>query len=164
MFEAGIIDSNQFKKTIGYASDPDFMTSETKAFEKQLLENDLIARGMDVETPLEFEDHVEHLKALYPIIDSIEFAEMPAEVRSKYIAHCMTHEMMAWKKAQISLKYAIKVSDVVQWKFFSALPAAIPVSVDAPASAQADEVLKARAVTPGLVKTAEPGPDNPSAV
>lgn len=164
MYEAGLIDQNQFKKSIGYASDPDFMTAETKAFEKQLLENDLMARGQQIEAPLEHEDHVEHLKALYPVIDSIEFAEMPDDIKGQYIAHCMAHEMFAWRRAQISFKYAVKVSDQVQWKFFSALPAAIPVAVDNPASAAGEEVLQQRAVTPGLVKPTNPGPDNPTAV
>lgn len=164
MFDNGLIDKNQFMKAINYASDPDFMTAETKAYEKQLLENDLMNRGQQIEPPLEHEDHVEHLKALYPVIESIEFAEMPDEIKSQYIVHCMTHEMFAWRRAQISFKYAIKVADQVQWKFFSALPAAIPVSVDNPAAPAGDEVLKERAVTPGISKAQEPGPDNPSAV
>jgi len=164
MFESGIIDKNQFTKAIGYASDPDFMTAESKAFEKQLLENDLMSRGQQIEAPLEHEDHVEHLKALYPVIESIEFAEMPDEIKAQFVAHCMAHEMFAWRRAQISLKYAIKVADNVQWKFFSSLPAAVPVSVDQPGAAAGEEVLKERAITPGLVKPQEPGPDNPTAV
>jgi len=164
MFQAGLIDENQFKKSIGYAADPDFMTAETKAFEKQLLENDLMMRGQEVAVPVEFEDHVEHLKALYPIIESVEFAEMPDELKSQYINHCLTHEMFAWRRAQISLKYSIKVADSVKWMFFSALPAAVPVSTVNPAAVEGDEVLKTRATTPGLVRPEEPGPDNPSAV
>jgi len=164
MFEAGIIDQNQFKVSIGYASDPDFQTSETKAYEKQLLENDLMSRGQQIESPLEHEDHVEHLKALYPVIDSIEFAEMPDEIKGQFVAHCMAHEMFAWRRAQISISYAIKVADKVQWKFFSALPAAVPVSVDNPGAVQGEEILQQRAITPGLSIPQEPGPDNPSAV
>lgn len=164
MFQMGLIDANQYKKAIGFNADPDLQTAETKAFEKQLLENDLMMRGLPVEPPLEHEDHVEHLKAIYPVIESIEFSEMPDEMKAQFVAHCMTHEMFAWKRAQISFKYSIKVSDHVQWKFFSSLPAAMPVSVDNPASPQGDEVLKTRATTPGLVKPSEPGPDNPSAV
>jgi hypothetical protein len=164
MFESGIIDANQFKKSIGYSSDPDFMTSENKAFEKQLLENDLMGRGQQIESPLEHEDHVEHLKALYPVIDSIEFAEMPDEIKGQFVSHCMAHEMFAWRRAQISIKYAIKVADQVQWKFFSSLPAAIPISVDNPGAVTGEQVLQERAVTPGLTKAVTPGPDNPSAV
>lgn len=164
MFQMGLIDKTQYKKAIGFSADPDLQTAETKAFEKQLLENDLMIRGLPVEAPLEHEDHVEHLKALYPLIESIEFAEMPDEIRGAIIAHTIAHEMFAWKRAQISLTYAIRVQQHVQWKFFSSLPAAIPVSVDNPASAAADDVLKTRATTPGLVKPAEPGPDSPELV
>ena len=89
---------------------------------------------------------------------------MPDEIKSQYISHAMAHEMFAWKRAQISLGYAIKVTQHVKWMFFSALPAAIPVSVDAPVSPAADEILQERAVTPGLVKPQQAGPDNPELV
>lgn len=164
MFDNGLIDKNQFMKAINYSSDPDFMTAETKAYEKQLLENDLMNRGQQIEPPLEYEDHVEHLKAIYPVIESIEFSEMPDEIKSQYITHCMAHEMFAWRRAQVSLKYSIKVADQVQWKFFSSLPAAIPVSADNPAAPMGDEILKERATTPGLSQAQPPGPDNPTAI
>lgn len=167
MLQMGVIDMQTYKKIINFSSDPDLESAEDKAFEKQLLENDLLMRGHQVEPPLEWEDHVEHLRALYPVIQSIEFAEAPPELKQGFIAHCMAHEMFAWQRAQISLRYAIKVEQYVKWLFFSALPSAIPVAIDNPATPAADDIMQARLTTSGLSQPdapLEPGPSNPDAV
>lgn len=164
LFEMGLIDEQQYKTIIGFDTDPDLQTAESKAYESQLLENDLMLRGQQVEAPLEYQDHVEHLRAMYPIIESIEYAEAPPEIKELFVLHAMAHEMFAWQRAQVSLRYAMKVEKHVKWMFFSALPAAIPVGVDNPVSPAAQEIATTRMTTPGLVAPEKAGPDNPESV
>jgi hypothetical protein len=122
-------------------------------------------RGHEIEAPLEFEDHVEHLKAIYPILQSSEFAEMSDEIKMRFTSHAMAHEMHAWRRAQISQVYALKVLKHVQFIFFSALPEAMPVGVNNPGT-PIENVVTDRLTTPGLAQPGGvvPGPDNPEAV
>lgn len=166
LFQLGLISADQYKKIIGYNADPELADADTKAFEKQLLENDLIIRGHEIEVPLEFEDHVEHLKAIYPIVQSSEFAEMPDELKQRMVAHAMAHEMYAWRRAQVSQVYALKVLKDVQWLFFSALPEAMPVGINNPGT-PVENLVTERLTTPGLVQPSQnivPGPDSPESV
>lgn len=168
MYQLGIIDDATYKKLINFSADPDLATPETKAYEKQLAENDLMIRGETVTPPLEFEDHVEHLRAMYPLIQSLEFAEMPDQIRLSIMNHAMAHEMLAWKRAQVSTAYAIKVAEHVQFGFFTALPEAIPVGANNPPT-PLDGLIQQRLMTPGLMKPsnnllAPPGPGNPEAI
>lgn len=166
MFQMGLIDEQQYKKVIGYSADPDLADATAKAYEKQLLEIDLMIRGHEIQAPVEHEDHVEHLRALYPVVQSIEFSEMPPEIQQKLVIHTMAHEMFAWRRAQISQIYALKVLKHCQWLFFSALPEAMPVGVDNPGT-PIENLAVDRLTTPGLVQPTRdvvPSPDNPEAV
>lgn len=168
MYQLGLIDDQQYKKIIGFNEDPDFVTAETKAYEKQILENDLMRRGEKVEAPLEHEDHVEHLRAMYPLIQSVEFSEMPDQIKEGIIGHAMAHELFAWKRAQVSFNYSLKVNKHVEFLFFSALPEAVPIQAGNPVPG--DDTMKNRANTPGLGPqgrldpTDQPGPANPEAI
>lgn len=166
LFSAGLIDEAQYKKVIGYNADPELASAETKAYEKQLLENDLMIRGHDVQPPLEHEDHVEHLRALYPLLQSIEFAEMPPDIKAKIVSHGMAHEMWAWKRAQVSQVYALKVLKYVQWILFTSLPEAMPVGMGNPGT-PLENVVTDRLTTPGAIPSGGdvvPSPDNTEAV
>lgn len=166
LFQSGLIDEQQYKKIIGYDADPELADAKTKAFEKQLLEIDLITRQHQIQPPLEHEDHVEHLRALYPLIQSIEFGEMPPEIQAQIVSHAMAHEMFAWKRAQVSQIYALRVLEHVHWLFFSALPEAMPVGMGNPGT-PIENLATERLTTPGLTKPSEgilPGPENPEAV
>lgn len=166
LFQLGLISPEQYKQVIGFSGDPELASAETKAFEKQLLENDLMIRGQPVEAPQEWEDHVEHLKALYPIVQSVEFTEFPTEIQEAIKLHALAHEMLAWQRAQVSLVYALKVTEHVPWLFFSALPEAFPVQAGQ-ASTPAESIAAERLTTPGLIQPSSgvnPGPENPELV
>lgn len=181
LFQNGLIDHQQYRKIIGYSSDPELATAESKAYEKQLLENDMLMRPTmdefgrlvyeDAPAPQEWEDHVEHLKAIYPLVQSIEFQEAPSEVQGSVISHAMAHEMYAWSKGQVSLNYALKVGQLPEFPlFFTELPAALPISINNP-PAPIEDSIKTRLETPGLSPSNEvvpqqnqPNPNNPEAV
>lgn len=169
LLQLGVIGMEQYKTIIGYGTDPDLATAETKAHEKQLLENDLMMRGHEINPPKEYEDHVEALKALYPLVQSLEFVELPESVKGQVIAHCMAHEMLAHKRAMVSIQYAIRVSNELGKQFpafFVALPAAIPIQVGNPPT-QVEGALAQNIIKEGGSPTAEiqqPGPDAPEAV
>ena len=150
LFQLGLIGAEQYKKVIGFDADPDLSeTPETKAFQKQLEENDLMRKGLPVAAPEKYEDHVSHLKALYPLLQSSEFAEMPAPVQGAFKNHIMAHEMFAWQRAQVSLTYAMKVAESVDFVLFSALPEAIPVQPGI-APTPAEGMIAEKALMPGL--------------
>ena len=166
MYSAGMISLEAFKKVTEFSSDPELASPENNAFEKQMLEIDLMTRGMQVEMPLEFEDHVEHLKAIYTLVQSIEFAEMPEPIRQQIIMHGMTHEMFAWKRGQVSQIYALKVLQYVQWLWFAALPEAMPVGVNNPGT-PLENLVSERAASAAPVDATNnliPGANNPEAV
>lgn len=168
LFNAGLMDKQQFKAVVGYSSDPSLGTAETKAYEKQLLENDLMMRGHQVSDPRDFEDHVEALRALYPLVQSVEFAEAPEEVKSLITAHTFAHEMFAQKRAMVSTLYAVRLSQLTQYPtFFTALPAAVPISPEMPPTPVEDVIRRNLEATGGTGATARlegPGPDSPESV
>jgi len=167
LFQTGMIDRAQYKKVIGFATDPELDTAESKAYEKQLLENELMLRGEQVSPPQEWEDHVSSLEALYPLLQSVEFTEMPEGVKAGVINHILATEMLAWKRAQISLNFALRLNKLTQYPvLFTALPGAMPVATDNPIS-PLEPILEERLRTPGLTKPSEgmaPDPDAPENV
>ena len=168
LFQLGLMTADQYKIIIGYNADPELADADSKAFEKQLLETEQLIRGMEVQPPLQHEDHVQHLKALYPVLQSAEFAIYPDKVKNSIVGHIMAHEMFAWQRAQVSMTYAVKVAEHVQFCCFTELPKAMPVGMGNPATPM-DPIMQQRLTTPGLIKPSSgliepPGPGNPAAV
>lgn len=169
MLQMGAITMEQYQSAVELTADPRFsQTPELKAYNKQIEENDFIRKGLPVNAPEQHEDHVEHLKALYPVLQSSEFTKMPEPIQLAFKAHIMAHEMFAWQRAQVSMKYAMKVAEHVDFVLFSALPEAIPVQMGMPPT-PAEGMISERATTPGLALphgnyVEPPGPNNPDAV
>lgn len=130
----GKFDWEQVKKALDFGSDKDLVTSETAAYELQCLENDLIYQGINIKAPETYQDHLSHLKALYPLIDSIEFAELPVDVKKKFLDHARAHEMMAWQRGMTNPMYAQQITvNLPQYpKVFVTLPSIQPFTVEAP--------------------------------
>lgn len=136
----GKFDWEQVKKALDFSSDKDLRTAETAAFELQCLENDLLFRGEPAKEPAEYEDHITHLKALYPVIDSLEFAEAPEEIKQAFLAHTSAHEMFAWKTAMTNPVLADRVLTLKQFpKVFVSLPSVMPISGNSPVPPQAQQ-------------------------
>lgn len=167
LFSLGMLSADQYKTVIGYNADPELADANTKAFEKQLLETEKMIRGMEVQPPVQHEDHVQHLKALYPVLQSAEFAVYPGNIQQQIVSHIMAHEMFAWQRAQVSMTYAMKVAEHVQFCCFTELPKALPVAMGNPATPLDGTIQQRLASAPmpqssGVIEP--PGPGNPAAV
>jgi hypothetical protein len=129
-------DWEQVKKSLDFASDKDLKTSETEAYELQMLENEVLIQGMPAQAPMEYQDHISHLHALYPLMDSVEFAETPDAIKKNTLNHARAHEMLAWKKAITNPAYAAKLMVMPEFpKVFVTLPSIMPISAINPVPA-----------------------------
>jgi len=156
----------QVKKALDFTSDKDLKTGETEAYELQTLENDILMRGMPAQAPQEYQDHVAHLHAIYPLIDSIGFAESPDELKLMVLDHTRAHEMLAWKKAITNPIYAMKVMQIPEFpKVFVSLPSIMPISAANPMPVPQTESKYAQQ-TPTSVNNATQGlePKDPTTV
>jgi hypothetical protein len=133
----GKFDWEQVKKALDLSDDSALETPETAAYELQLLENDMLFQGVPCKSPTEYQDHISHLKAIYPIIDSIPFAELPESLKKGFLSHVMAHEMFAWKKSLTNAAWATKLMQMPHFpKVFISLPSVMPpVSAEMPVPA-----------------------------
>lgn len=125
----------QALEAIDLGATEEMVTTATAARDLATMENELLSTGDAIPDPEKCQDHFVHLKAHYPLINSISYQQLPDPLRKIIELHVTAHEMFLWSQATANPNIAVRLAELPLFPAFLSAPAPTPISAQNPVPA-----------------------------
>lgn len=134
--------ADQVLDMMGMAAEQKFIDQSTLAINAAESENErLLAMNIgdpidgymneiDVIAPVEYENHVEHWRCHFKVLQEQRFKYLPQEIQQRLIDHITAHEMFMIQKSMESNSFAQQVSALPQFPLFFKVQAPTELTAD----------------------------------